>query len=458
MPPPGPSGYQRGRYEDDRGWGSRGSPYGERSPYGGEGHYARGGANGEVVDMREGFYPSSGDRGYGMQGPRGSHAGPGGYDQREQGPPPHDLPYDRYIADGRSTSSHPERGAGAARRERVPSFNHHGTPDGENGVGYSSRTVEQEARLKFDESSGKTDGPADADTRASSDGPASAGGTGSHDSIAAKNRPFDIKAVDLGDMKGFLLNPVPKAAGVVQCYIRRNRAGTNMLFPRYIVHLKDDANQTEIFLMSAKKRANNRTANYMVTTSAKETAKASDSYLGKVRGNFMGTEYSLYDSGANPRDLITEGAHRDSVPARRELGVVMYSSNSTGDTGPRKMEVCVPEVGDDNEMKEWRPFHHDEEMLAQAKLRNFRNMFNLINKPPVWNDQVEAYVLDFNGRVTMASVKNFQLVRPSDHDRIILQFGRVGDAEFTMDFQWPLSPYQAFAIALSCFDTKCGQN
>lgn len=49
--------------------------------------------------------------------------------------------------------------------------------------------------------------------------------------------------------------------------------------------------------------------------------------------------------------------------------------------------------------------------------------------------QVGAYVLNFYGRVTMASVKNFQLVSTEDFDRIILQFGRVARDEFTMDFQ-----------------------
>lgn len=44
-------------------------------------------------------------------------------------------------------------------------------------------------------------------------------------------------------------------------------------------------------------------------------------------------------------------------------------------------------------------------------------------------------MLNFYGRVTMASVKNFQLVSTEDFDRIILQFGRVAKDEFTMDFQ-----------------------
>lgn len=77
---------------------------------------------------------------------------------------------------------------------------------------------------------------------------------------------------------------------------------------------------------------------------------------------------------------------------------------------------------------------------------------------PVWLSSrvaaVGAYVLNFNGRVTMASVKNFQLVDPDDQENVLLQFGRVGKDVFNMDYQWPLSPLQAFAICLSSFDYK----
>jgi tubby-related protein 1 len=63
-------------------------------------------------------------------------------------------------------------------------------------------------------------------------------------------------------------------------------------------------------------------------------------------------------------------------------------------------------------------------------------------------------VLNFNGRVTMASVKNFQLVSPDDDETVLLQFGRTDKDRFTMDIQWPLSPLAAFAITLSSFDYK----
>ena len=57
------------------------------------------------------------------------------------------------------------------------------------------------------------------------------------------------------------------------------------------------------------------------------------------------------------------------------------------------------------------------------------------NKTPVWNDETQSYVLNFHGRVTQASVKNFQIVHDSDVEYIIMQFGRVAEDIFTMDYR-----------------------
>ncbi len=48
------------------------------------------------------------------------------------------------------------------------------------------------------------------------------------------------------------------------------------------------------------------------------------------------------------------------------------------------------------------------------------------NKPPKWNEQLSAYCLNFKGRVTQASVKNFQLISEADPEAVLLQFGKVG--------------------------------
>lgn len=42
------------------------------------------------------------------------------------------------------------------------------------------------------------------------------------------------------------------------------------------------------------------------------------------------------------------------------------------------------------------------------------DLIELHNKTPSWNDDTQSYVLNFHGRVTQASVKNFQIVHDSD--------------------------------------------
>jgi hypothetical protein len=79
----------------------------------------------------------------------------------------------------------------------------------------------------------------------------------------------------------------------------------------------------------------------------------------------------------------------------------------------------------------------------------------LQNRPPWWNIELGAFVLNFGGRVSVASVKNFQLCDRSNQDHIMLQFGRIqGRHSFTMDFQHPLTAVQAFAIAISSLQSK----
>jgi hypothetical protein len=41
-----------------------------------------------------------------------------------------------------------------------------------------------------------------------------------------------------------------------------------------------------------------------------------------------------------------------------------------------------------------------------------------------------------------------------DDDDVILQFGKIGKDLFTMDYRYPISAFQAFAICVSSFDTK----
>lgn len=72
------------------------------------------------------------------------------------------------------------------------------------------------------------------------------------------------------------------------------------------------------------------------------------------------------------------------------------------------MKVLLPMVNRDGEELYWPDTENETESI-QGKFAANQNediMF-FFNKPPKWNEQVQAFVLNFNGRVDKASVKNF---------------------------------------------------
>nr|XP_010964149.1 PREDICTED: LOW QUALITY PROTEIN: tubby-related protein 4 [Camelus bactrianus] len=73
-------------------------------------------------------------------------------------------------------------------------------------------------------------------------------------------------------------------------------------------------------------------------------------------------------------------------------------------------------------------------------------VYVMANKQPLWNEATQVYQLDFGGRVTQESAKNFQIELEG---RQVMQFGRIDGSAYILDFQYPFSAVQAFAVALA---------
>lgn len=61
-------------------------------------------------------------------------------------------------------------------------------------------------------------------------------------------------------------------------------------------------------------------------------------------------------------------------------------------------------------------FQEHESLLARWQNKSTESVIELHNKTPVWNDDTQSYVLNFHGRVTQASVKNFQIIHDNDRE------------------------------------------
>uniref|UniRef100_A0A4W3IWR7 Tubby-like protein n=1 Tax=Callorhinchus milii TaxID=7868 RepID=A0A4W3IWR7_CALMI len=259
-----------------------------------------------------------------------------------------------------------------------------------------------------------------------------------------------LNPIELDNLEEFTLRPAPRGV-TIKCRITRDKKGMDRgLYPTYYVHLERDDGK-KVFLLAGRKRKKSKTSNYLISIDATDLSREAISFIGKLRSNLMGTKFTIYDNGVNPAKAV--GLLEESN-SRQELAAVCYETNVLGFKGPRKMTVVIPGMNMNHERVPVRPRHEHESLLSMWQNRNMENLIELHNKAPVWNDDTQSYVLNFHGRVTQASVKNFQIVHDNDPDYIVMQFGRVAEDVFTMDYNYPVCALQAFAIGLSSFDSK----
>ncbi|XP_076880089.1 tubby protein homolog isoform X2 [Brachyhypopomus gauderio] len=256
--------------------------------------------------------------------------------------------------------------------------------------------------------------------------------------------------IDVGDLEEFTLRPAPQGV-TVKCRITRDKKGMDRgMYPTYYLHLEREDGK-KVFLLAGRKRKKSKTSNYLISVDPTDLSRGAESFIGKLRSNLMGTKFTVYDNGMNP---VKTTSSLEASNLRQELAAICYETNVLGFKGPRKMSVIIPGMNMDHERVCIRPRNEHQSLLARWQNKSTESVIELHNKTPVWNDDTQSYVLNFHGRVTQASVKNFQIIHDNDPDYIVMQFGRVAEDVFTMDYNYPMCALQAFAIALSSFDSK----
>ncbi|XP_013098512.1 protein king tubby [Stomoxys calcitrans] len=281
-------------------------------------------------------------------------------------------------------------------------------------------------------------------TNNSSNNSPHAAGNAANGQAGESNEPTEPEGDVIGNIEHFVMQPAPQGV-LYKCRITRDRKGMDRgLFPIYYLHLERDYGK-KIFLLGGRKRKKSKTSNYIISCDPTDLSRNAEGYCGKLRSNVFGTSFTVYDSGSK----------ENTENPRQDLAVVIYDTNILGFKGPRNMTVILPGMTeDDQRVKISSADPKQQGIMDLWKSKHLDNIVELHNKTPVWNDETQSYVLNFHGRVTQASVKNFQLVHDSDPEYIVMQFGRTSEDVFTMDYRYPLCALQAFAIALSSFDGK----
>ncbi|KAG7598339.1 Tubby C-terminal [Arabidopsis suecica] len=320
-----------------------------------------------------------------------------------------------------------------------------------------------------------------------------------------------------------LKQPGPRDA-MIQCFIKRDKS--KLTFHLFLCLSPALLVENGKFLLSAKRTRRTTRTEYIISMDADNISRSSNSYLGKLRSNFLGTKFLVYDTQPPPNTsssaLITDRTSRSRFHSRRvspkvpsgsyNIAQITYELNVLGTRGPRRMHCIMNSIPTSslepggsvpNQPEKLVPAPYSLDDSFRSNISFSKSSFDhrsldfsssrfsemgiscddneqetsfrpliLKNKQPRWHEQLQCWCLNFRGRVTVASVKNFQLVaaRPPqpqgtgaapatapahpEQDKVILQFGKVGKDMFTMDYRYPLSAFQAFAICLSSFDTK----
>ncbi|CAI5659232.1 tubby protein homolog isoform X2 [Oreochromis niloticus] len=269
-------------------------------------------------------------------------------------------------------------------------------------------------------------------------------------STASESNERPTSPISVEDLEKFALRPAPRDV-TIQCRVTRDRRGMEKgIYPTYYLHMeKEDGKR--VFLMAGRKRKKCKTSNYLISTDPTNLSRDTNSYIGKLRSNVLGTKFTVYDGGENPEK---KPFIKECESVRQELAAICYETNVLGFKGPRKMTVLIPGMLENDERVVIRPKNELETLLTRHANGNMDKLVTLVNKSPSWNEQTQSYVLNFHGRVTQASVKNFQIIHPDNEDYIVMQFGRVAEDVFSMDYSFPMCALQAFAITLSSFDGK----
>ncbi|KAD3067332.1 hypothetical protein R6Q59_018595 [Mikania micrantha] len=316
-----------------------------------------------------------------------------------------------------------------------------------------------------------------------------------------------------------LKQPGPRDV-TIQCFIKRDKS--NLTYHLYLC-LSPAALLVENgkFLLSAKRTRRTTCTEYVISMEAEKISSTSNTYIGKLRSNFLGTKFIIYDtqpphsganmapSGRSKRFYSKKVSPKVAPSGSYNIAHIAYELNVLGTRGPRRMHCVMHSIpistlepggtvpGQPDHLLPPRSLEDSFRSMSFSKSLDHSTEFSssrfseimgaaisanvpdsekskmplvLKNKSPRWHEQLQCWCLNFRGRVTIASVKNFQLIAappaaaatsqaappppPPEHDKVILQFGKVGKDMFTMDYRYPLSAFQAFAICLSSFDTK----
>jgi tubby-related protein 1 len=120
-----------------------------------------------------------------------------------------------------------------------------------------------------------------------------------------------------------------------------------------------------VFLLAGRKRKRSKTSNYLISTDPTDLSRGGEAFVGKLRSNLLGTQFTIYDNGYSQ---LKDDKREDRRPnPRQELAAVIYDTNVLGFKGPRKMTVIIPGMTPDQKRVQICPRDDSETLLGRNR-------------------------------------------------------------------------------------------
>ena len=121
--------------------------------------------------------------------------------------------------------------------------------------------------------------------------------------------------------------------------IERDKGGLNKMHPAFNLYYEKPYGN-RVLILYGKKRAFNKTANYLISLSRNKGSRDSNVCVGKLRANPENDKFTLYDNGENYSKLTSFQMSQ----LRTEHGYFMYRYEPCNVGNIRKMVIVIPMV------------------------------------------------------------------------------------------------------------------
>jgi tubby-related protein 1 len=230
---------------------------------------------------------------------------------------------------------------------------------------------------------------------------------------------------------------MPKdSSAFVQCHIKREKEGLTKGFSKIFTLYLDGQNENDqTFLLIARKHVTlGGHSEYFIGNNQLNINE--ENSIAKLKSiNLTSTEYILYYSNQ-----------------QKQSDAICYDDHIFGTKQPRKLIILL-----NNNQNIEQISKKNETIIDQWKSGNSTNLIILRNQTPIYNEESKSFLINLRGnRVKQPSHKNFQLIdsNEGDQNNITMQFGRIDENNFALDYRYPLTLIQAFAIALTSFHNR----